>query len=90
MLSQSFDDEEIDFLRVRREGDYAEVENRILTNKGGKVFVRYRSFLVDGEWKIYDIVAENISLVNNYRSQFKRILTKSSYEELVHRIRKKL
>ena len=84
MLSQSFDDEEIDFLRVRREGDYAEVENRILTNKGGKVFVRYRSFLV------YDIVAENISLVNNYRSQFKRILTKSSYEELVHRIRKKL
>ena len=33
------------------------------------------------EWKIYDVVAEDISLVNNYRSQFNRVITKSSYEE---------
>lgn len=87
---QSFYDEEIVFLRERRDGDYAEVESRILTNKGGKVFDKYRSFLVDGEWKIYDIVAENISLVSNYRPQFNRILAKSSYIELVQRIRKNL
>ncbi len=33
------------------------------------------------EWKIYDVVAEDISLVNNYRSQFNRVITRSSYEE---------
>jgi phospholipid transport system substrate-binding protein len=87
---QSLDDEEIDFQEERREGDYAEVKSRILSTNGRDISINYRSFLVDGEWKIHDIVAENISLVNNYRSQFKRILAKSSYDELVRRIRKKL
>jgi phospholipid transport system substrate-binding protein len=87
---QFLDDEEIDFQGERREGDYAEVESRILSTNGRDISIKYRSFLVDGEWKIYDIVADNISLVNNYQSQFKRILAKSSYEELVRRIRKKL
>ncbi len=87
---QSFDEDEITFLRERREDNYAEVVSRIRTRDGSKIFIKYRAYLVNGEWKIYDIVAENISLVNNYRSQFKRILAKSSYEELVKRIRQKL
>ena len=39
---------------------------------------------------IYDIVAENVSLVRNYRNQFNRILSKSSYEDLVQTIQSKL
>jgi hypothetical protein len=35
-------------------------------------------------------VVENISLVNNYRSQFDRVLSSASYEELVKRLREKL
>jgi phospholipid transport system substrate-binding protein len=34
-------------------------------------------------------VIENISLVNNYRDQFNRVITKSSYEELIRRIKEK-
>ena len=52
--------------------------------------MNYKTHLVGGEWKIYDIVIENVSMVNNYRSQFKRVLSKSSYEELVQRINNKL
>jgi len=44
--------------------------------------------LVDENWKVYDMVIENVSLVKNYRSQFNRIITKSSYQDLVRRIRK--
>ena len=40
-------------------------------------------------WKIYDVVVEDISLVNNYRSQFNRIVANSSYEELVRRMKEK-
>ncbi len=87
---ESIEDEEIIFLPERRKGDYAEVESRIITNRGREHSVSYRFFLMDGKWKIYDIVAGNISMVNNYRSQFKRILAKSSYDELVRRMRKKL
>ena len=30
--------------------------------------------LVGGEWRVYDVVVENISMVNNYRSQFNRVI----------------
>ena len=87
---QGFNDERVVFTRERSDGNYAEVESRILTRTGKQFSVNYKSLLVDGEWKIYDIVAENISLVNNYRSQFRRILARSSYKELIRRIRQKL
>ena len=38
-------------------------------------------------WYIYDVSIEGISLVNNYRSQFNAIIQKSSYEQLVQRLR---
>jgi len=45
---------------------------------------------VGSEWKICDIVVENISLINNYCSQFNRVITKTSYDELVSIMRQKL
>jgi phospholipid transport system substrate-binding protein len=44
---------------------------------------------VNGDWKVYDVVTEDISLVNNYRAQFSRVLARSSYQELVHRMKDK-
>ena len=43
----------------------------------------------DGKWKVYDAIVENISIVNNYRSQFDRVISKSSYEELKKMLREK-
>jgi phospholipid transport system substrate-binding protein len=40
-------------------------------------------------WYIYDIAVEGISLINNYRAQFNRIIQTSSYDELVRRLRMK-
>ena len=40
-------------------------------------------------WMVYDVIIENISLVNNYRSQFDRVLAKSSFDELLRRMREK-
>jgi len=34
---------------------------------------------VGGKWKIYDMIVENISLVENYRSQFDRILASATF-----------
>jgi phospholipid transport system substrate-binding protein len=38
---------------------------------------------------VYDVVIENISLVNNYRSQFSRIISQSSYEDLTRKMKQK-
>ena len=51
--------------------------------------MQYRLHRVGGAWKVYDLVIEGISLVNNYRSQFNRVLSQSSYKELVRRIGEK-
>ncbi len=52
--------------------------------------MNYKLHRVGEEWKIYDVVVENISLINNYRSQFNRIITKTSYDELVSMMKQKL
>ena len=45
---------------------------------------------VNGQWLIYDVQIENVSMVLNYRSQFARILNIASYAELVQRLKGKL
>ena len=65
------------------DGDYAQVNSRIIDKNGQTYSVVYKLHRVDGQWRIYDVVAENISLVNNYRAQFNRVIAKSSFEELL-------
>jgi phospholipid transport system substrate-binding protein len=43
----------------------------------------------DGKWSVYDAVIENISIVNNYRSQFDRVISKSSFDDLKKMLRDK-
>jgi len=44
---------------------------------------------VDKEWRVYDLVIEDISIINNYRSQFNRVIARSSFEELVRMLKEK-
>jgi phospholipid transport system substrate-binding protein len=86
---ESFNEETFQYPRELMDGSYAEVESRILTRKGEEFTILYKTHLLKGEWKVYDVVIENISLVNNYRSQFNRVVTNSSYEELIRRLKEK-
>jgi phospholipid transport system substrate-binding protein len=84
-----YKDEKIIFAGERRDQNLAEVETKLVPNKGEPMSVNYRLHVVQGEWKIYDVVIDDISLVNNYRSQFNRILAKSSFDDLVKQLREK-
>jgi phospholipid transport system substrate-binding protein len=53
-----------------KDTDNAEVDTKIVTDKVEKVSINYKLHLANEEWKISDIVIDNISLVNNYRSRF--------------------
>ena len=86
---ESYSDEQFAYVRENLDKNYAEVQSRIVTNKGEEFSLNYKAHLINGEWKVYDVVVENISLVNNYRSQFNRIIANSSYEELVRRMKEK-
>ena len=79
------------FDREHIESRFAEVDSRIMAPSLSKTFsLNYRLHLVEGRWLIYDVVIENVSMVRNYRTQFNRIINKSSYEGLVQSIQSKL
>lgn len=66
-----------------------EVHSTIIT-KSKEIPIHYRVIEKDGEWRVYDVVVEGISLVNNYRTQFREILTNKPPEALLDTLRKKV
>jgi phospholipid transport system substrate-binding protein len=73
------------------EGDHAEVQTRILAPSHAKPFsVVYRLHREGDTWLIYDVIAEHVSLVQNYRTQFSRIFNKSSGAGLIDALKRKL
>ena len=85
----SYKDEKVLFLGERTEKNLAQVDTKIVPNKGEPTSVSYRLHRVQGDWKIYDVVVEDISIVANYRSQFERILAKGNFDDLLKRLRDK-
>lgn len=86
---EEYSGEKIQFVNERQEKDFAEVNTKLINRKGENFALDYRLLNMNGEWKVTDVVIENISLVNNYRSQFNRVLAKSSFEELVQAMKQR-
>lgn len=54
------------------------------------IAINYRLKKNSNEWKVYDIVVDEASLVDNYRYQFDSIIKKHGYPDLVRRMKVKL
>ena len=85
----SYKDEKILFVQETITNNLAEVKTKIVPAKGEATSVNYQLHQVQGDWKIYDVVVEDISLVVNYRSQFSRILAKGSFDDLLRQLKEK-
>jgi len=86
---EAYNGEKIVYSREKENKDSAEVETKVVKKNGEELSVNYKLHSANGDWKVYDVIIENISLVNNYRSQFNHILAKSSINELFNRMRSK-
>jgi phospholipid transport system substrate-binding protein len=63
------------------QGDRVQIDTTILS-KGKQIPINFRMLKKD-EWKVYDIIIEGVSLVQNYRSQFQSILQKGDIEDVI-------
>ena len=86
---ESYTSQTILYTREIEDKEYAEVDTKIITDKREELSINYKLHSVDKEWKVYDLVIEDISVVNNYRSQFDRVIARSSFEELVRVMKEK-
>lgn len=81
-------DERIVWQRETQEGKQASVETKVLSGGGaGETPIDYRLHNVDGQWKVFDMSIDSVSLVKNFREQFQRIIAKSSVHELLKKIK---
>jgi len=85
----AYKDEKVVFGKVSQISEKtAEVQSEVVRSSK-PIPIHYRMILENGEWKVYDVVIEGVSLVQNYRSQFREILTNKSPEDLLKILREK-
>lgn len=85
---ETYSGEGVQYLNERTEKEYAEVRTKVLSGKT-EIPLDYRLINKANDWRVYDVVVDGVSLVNNYRGQFSKILRASSYSDLVDQLRKK-
>jgi phospholipid transport system substrate-binding protein len=82
--------EEVLYDEELSEGPYSLVKTRIVTKQGKEIPVIYRLIKKGEDWYVYDMSIEGVSLINNYRTQFNSIIVRSSYAELLKRLKAKV
>ncbi|MCA9498749.1 MAG: ABC transporter substrate-binding protein [Nitrospirales bacterium] len=80
--------EEVEYLKEREKGEFAEVQTKVVSPKV-QIPLDYRLLQKNGEWWVYDVVIDGVSLMKNYRGQFSRIINSSSFEALLEKLRSK-
>lgn len=85
-----YTNEKVEFYKENMLSDtQAEIQSKIITSSK-EIPIFYRMIMKDGKWKVYDVVVENVSLVQNYRTQFNDILAKGTPDQLLDTLRKKV
>jgi len=85
----AYKDEKVVFGKVTQLSDKtAEVQSEVVRSSN-PIPIHYRMILENGEWKVYDVVIEGVSLVQNYRTQFREILMNKTPEDLLKTLREK-
>jgi len=85
-----YSNEKVDFYKEDMKSDnQAEIQTKVVTSSK-EIPIFYRVALKDGNWRVYDVVVENVSLVMWYRSQFKDFLANKTPEQLLENLREKV
>jgi len=81
-------DEKVVFKKETLDGVYANVESTVVGGKSD-TSIDYRLHDVDGQWRVYDMVIEHVSIVSNFRAQFEREISRTSVKALLEKIKQR-
>ena len=88
---EGYSGQKIEFSGVTSNGPGdSEVNTRVLQPDGGQpVSLSYRLKQDTGDWKVYDVTVDNISITANYRNQFNRVINSQGFDALMNEMRTK-
>jgi phospholipid transport system substrate-binding protein len=87
---EGYSGEKVLYESERVDGKYADVTVKIMTKQETVILTEYRLKAKGDNWLVYDISVEGVSLINNYRNQFNSIIGRSSYKELIKKLKTKV
>jgi phospholipid transport system substrate-binding protein len=85
----NFSGKNIVYLNETVKGRYVIVKTKVIVDDETHIPVLYLFTNKQGKWLAVDIAIEGVSLVKNYRAQFKEILANSSFAELITKLKSK-
>ena len=65
------------------------LRSKLLTKHGTEIPLDYRLHVLNGRWRIYDVVVQGVSFIASYRTQFDRVIRTESYGALRDRLVRK-
>jgi phospholipid transport system substrate-binding protein len=83
-------------LRLEKEelaGEEAKVLGSLRASAKGKnvtMALEYKMVKKQNKWVVFDVVTDELSLLENYRAEFNKVIAKDSFEVLLARMKKKL
>ncbi len=85
----AYSNERVNFTKEVPISDTAVEVQSVVATEGRPVPINYRLTKKGNDWKVYDVVIEGVSLVSNYRTQFREILANNPPEKLLESLRNK-
>ena len=87
---QKYKGEKIDYLSQEMTSDIKSVVETKIVRKDTDIPISYSMFKTHGAWKIYDVKIEGVSLIQNYRAQFTKVLINKSPADLIEMLKNKV
>ena len=79
--------EKVEFIRELQDGKDVSVETKLVRRYSEDLPIDYWLHNLNGQWKVFNMVIDHIDTVKNVNAQFERVVTKSSVQELLQRLK---
>lgn len=87
---QDYSGQDVNVLGQNSEGEgFSRVRTQIVQQGKQPIKVDYLLRNMSGDWKIYDVTVDAISIIANYRNQFNRVINDQGFAKLMNDMRVK-
>jgi phospholipid transport system substrate-binding protein len=86
---EAYTNETVEYVAEKAKGRKAVVETLIKT-ASADIPLNYKLYSKDGDWLVYDVIIEGVSLISNYRSSYQTIVKQEGFDGLMAKMKAKI
>ena len=86
-IVRSFRGDKVQIIRELQDGKDVSVETKLVARYSADLPIHYWLHNVNGQWKVFNMVIDDVDIVKNVNAQFERVVAKSSLQELLQKVK---